>query len=796
VLASPVAARDYADTALNVIPSGQYGSVPPPPGADRQAAMYDGLTPLFDKVQISDLTKFFKSEALGVNGPGPTHVESTPRAGVKIVRDDFNVPHITGKTRDDATWAAGWVVAEDRALLLQVGRGPAYVAAVDAPGLNAFGLVRSVRSFQPSQQARKFVSRQTKVLQAAGSKGKQLLHDIDVFVKGINAQLDAQNSTEAPWTRTDIYAVNALLAQFLGQGGGDEARRSEFLDGLQKRLGAARGQRVFDDLRSRQDPETPRSIDGNFPYAKVPADTSGSVVLRNKSLSSAAESAAAKRTAEKQMASNILMVSGRRSTNGHPLFVGGPQIGYFYPGLTLEMDVKAPGMQWRGATSVPFPGYMLIGRGEDFAMTLTSAGADIIDQYAEKLCDDRFHYRYRGKCRKMGTFDAGLLGAGDGEEAREVVFRTTVHGPVGGYGKTTDGRNVAIASKRSSRGREALFQLAFQDVSRGRVHNPKSFFKAFSQSPLTFNAFYADNRQIAEYTAGRLPIRARDVDPGLLTDGTGGHEWRGFLPAGRHPHGTDPRRGALENWNNVAARGFRAADDEWAYTSIMRDDLLKRGLAKHAKHNLATVTSAMNAAATQDVRAVEFVPVLAKTLNKGAPNTRTKQMLKLLVDWRKKGGSRLDRNLDGKIDHPGAAILDASWNRLADAVMKPLLGRGLADQLGTLISRFDQPPGGQFSGWMGYMSKDLRTLLGRHVRGRYSEDFCGLGNRGKCRRMLWHALNVTGKELRSEQGGGPKNWRADATGERIQFGPVPLREMRYTNRPSGIQQVISFSGHR
>ena len=39
------------------------------------------------------------------------------------------------------------------------------------------------------------------------------------------------------------------------------------------------------------------------------------------------------------------MVAGKRSATGHPLFVGGPQIGYFYPGLTLEMDLHGPGIE-------------------------------------------------------------------------------------------------------------------------------------------------------------------------------------------------------------------------------------------------------------------------------------------------------------------------------------------------------------------------------------------------------------------------------------------------------------------
>ena len=42
-------------------------------------------------------------------------------------------------------------------------------------------------------------------------------------------------------------------------------------------------------------------------------------------------------------ASNFLLVGGKRSATGHPLFVGGPQIGYTYPGLTLEADISWPG---------------------------------------------------------------------------------------------------------------------------------------------------------------------------------------------------------------------------------------------------------------------------------------------------------------------------------------------------------------------------------------------------------------------------------------------------------------------
>ncbi len=67
--AAPAAADDYAATARNIIPSGQYGAVPAPPGADEQARMYDALTPLFNQVTDADLLANFKSAGFGL-GPG------------------------------------------------------------------------------------------------------------------------------------------------------------------------------------------------------------------------------------------------------------------------------------------------------------------------------------------------------------------------------------------------------------------------------------------------------------------------------------------------------------------------------------------------------------------------------------------------------------------------------------------------------------------------------------------------------------------------------------------------------
>jgi acyl-homoserine lactone acylase PvdQ len=795
--AAPASATDYAPNALNIIPSGQYGGFPPPAGADQQALMYDGLTPLFDQVTAPDLTTYFKSEALGAAGsPGPTHVEAVPRKGVKIVRDAFNVPHITGKTRDDVTWAAGWVTEEDRGLLLAQGRYPARFAALDAPGINAFGLVTGLKQVTVTKQADKLIDReQTAALKARGKEGRALLHDVDVYVKGVNARLRAEKSNQKPWTRVDVYSINALAGQIFGQGGGDEVRRSQLLDALRKRLGKPQADTVFNDLSEHMDADTPVTINKAFPYEQVPNTQSGNAVIDDGSTSPKTAKAVANSATSRRYASNFLMVSAKRSATGHPLFVAGPQIGYFYPGLTLELDLKGPGFQARGAAIPGGAGNILIGRGPDFAWSLTSAGSDTNDQFVETLCGGSdTKYLYKGKCRKMGTVNAGSIA---GEGGGPVVFHTTVHGPVQGHA-TSGGKRVAISFMRSSHGQDVLWELMFRRMTIGQVSGLKSFYSAAATSPFTFNVGYADDKNIAAYSAGRLPIRDKRVDPRLPTKGTGQFEWKGFLKPLAHPHQANPASGKLVNWNNKPATGFGASDSEWAYGSIHRVQMLNAGIDARPQHDLASVVAAMNKAATQDLRDEgSLLDGLTAVLDTGpAPSPRDAQMEALLKAWRAQGSSRLDRDLDGKMD-AGAApvIMDNIYPRVADTVFTPVLGPQ-RDQLSTLAGRTVST--GYQGGRINFVDKDLRELTGTSFKSPFKTHFCGAGDLTTCRNGLWAAVDAAGNDIATAQGNpDPAQWTSDANAERIHFAPGLLpTTIRYTNRPSGIQQVVSFKGHR
>ena len=532
---------------------------------------------------------------------------------------------------------------------------------------------------------------------------------------------------------------------------------------------------TYQDLSELNDPDAPTTLAKPFPFGPplegVP-DVGNAMV----------DDASAQPPDDHASMSNAILVSAKRSTTGHPLMVAGPQLGYFYPEFFWEVDMEGGGMHVRGGSLAGIPN-ILIGRGPGYGWSFTSANSDNIDTFAETLCGgDDHHYLYKGECRAMTHFDAGTI-ITSGQPA-PVSFYETVHGPVFGYG-TVHGVRVALSEDRTTRGRELNAALDVYSLSTGRMSSAKQFVHDLSRFEMVFNGFYVDSKDMAYVSCGRLPLRNPAVDPAFPTVGTGDYDWRGFLAPAKHPAAIDPASGQIVNWNNKPAPKFAAADDKWSYGSIYRVQLLTRGVKK-GKNSPLDLVRAMNTAATQDLPAVLVWPDIDAILAKvPAPSPQDEQVRDAINAWVKTGASRLDRDLDGKIDDPGAALLDTAWPHIADAVMAPVLGP-LTDRLAALIGR-DQAPSPQGSayedGWYGYVDKDLRTLAGTPVKLKFHERYCGAGDVTACANSLWAALATAVPALGTH---------ADATAERITFAPGFLpATMRWTNRPT-YQQILSF----
>ena len=91
--------------------------------------------------------------------------------------------------------------------------------------------------------------------------------------------------------------------------------------------------------------------------------------------SSAAQAADAATARRKRKASNFLLAGAELSADGHPLAVMGPQLGYFYPEIVMQADLHGGGIDAEGVVA-PISPYVFIGRGRDFAWSLTSADSE------------------------------------------------------------------------------------------------------------------------------------------------------------------------------------------------------------------------------------------------------------------------------------------------------------------------------------------------------------------------------------------------------------------------------------
>ena len=790
------AATPGGDRAFYILPPGNYGGIPTNDDSLDQLPLYDGLTPLRGDITDDDIEEFFLPADF--SPVGETVEEPTGRPGTTILYDEFGVAHITGETREDLAFGAGWVTARDRGLWLDLGRGAARAAVADIPGIDAFDLVTSGQTFTPSEAAEQLVTDQVQLIRDTyGDEGEEIIADAQAYADGINAFGEANGQDRPPATVNDVVAVTAFIGSIFGAGGGGEAGNAELLSVLQNQLGEEQGRLVWEDLHQVDDPEAPTTIDDRFDYgAFTGGDVTGSAVIDGGSIisldprepvegsapqvSTASLSDAATEGPPTLTASNWLTVAPEASTNGNTLAVMGPQLGYYYPEIVQQIHLTGPGIEAQGAAVPGLAMYMLIGRTRDYAWSLTSATNDVRDVFVEVLCEPdgseptraSGFYEHDGNCIPFQEFEAGTLGD------TSIRYPISVHGPVIGTA-TSEGAPVALTSKRSTFGRDGLNLGALKDMTEGDADTQESFFEVADKFGFTFNWGYANREGIGFFSSGYLPVRAEGLDRRLPTVGTGEYEWEGFLEQDQHPHADGHPTDRLLNWNNQAAPGFMHADNN-LYGSVHRVE----GFDQWPDQvDLAGVVGVMNRSATEDVRSTVW-PVISEVLAGGEPPSELAgQVVDLLDQWVADDAPLLDADDDGEYDEAGALIFDEVFDPLAAAVAEPLLGDLIFDDDGDVSI-----PG---IGSASLVDKDLRSLLGKEVDGPFNVAYCGEGDLDGCRATLWAVVDDVSTELAGEQGADPAAWRRE--GLRTTFVPELIPDdFRSTNRPT-FQQVLEFS---
>lgn len=792
------------DRAYYILPPGNFGGLPTTENSRDQLPLYDGLTPLRGNVTDADIERLFLPEDF--QPIGETVAEPTGRDGTTVLYDEFGVAHITGLTREDMAFGAGWVTARDRGLLVSLGRGPSRVAVADVPGINAFGLVTSGQSFIPTAETEQLVTDQVNLIEEVyGDEGREIIAEAQAYADGMNAYYAANGGgPEVPYNVNDVVAVTAFIGSIFGAGGGGEAGNAEFLSSLIQGLGEGQGQLAWEDVMLFDDPEAPTTIDARFEYGPFTGgDVTGSAVIDAGSIvdldprepgaaaaSSVGEQAvlvAAADAPPSRLASNFLIVNSPQSATGANLAVMGPQLGYYYPQIVQQIHLSAPGIEAQGAAVPGLSMYLLLGRTENYAWSLTSASHDVRDVFAELLCNpdgsepsrESIHYEFEGECRPFEIFNAGTL------NGVPISYPVSVHGPMIGTA-TSNGRPVALTRKRSTFGRDGLNLAALKDMTEGDGSTPEKFWEAANKFGFTFNWGYVSRDNVAFFSSGRLPVRAAGLDRRLPTWGTGDYEWQGFLSQAEHPHAVDGPSGRLLNWNNQSAPGFMHGDDS-PYGSVHRVDLFDQF---PEQVELAGLVGVMNRSATEDVRSPAW-PVVSEVLRGGeAPSPLAAEVVDLLDAWVADDAPQLDADEDGFNDEAGPTIMAALWGPLVKEAMRPVFGI-MTDALDDFLNLGGSSSSGGGNSGSSLIDKDLRTLLGKNVEGKFSLSYCGNGFLEACRDSLWQVVDEVAQALAAERGDDPSTWLRE--GARTGFAPGLIPDtFRATNRPT-FQQVLQFA---
>lgn len=816
--------------AFSIVPPGQEGIVTSDEFAAYQAQgdhaalgvhysdqleMYASLIDDND-VTGAELSKYFHSMQFG---PGDK-IERTyqPTAGVTVYRDDLGIPHIYAESIEKASFALGYVTAEDRLFQMDVFRhaGRGTLTEFVGPGANDERLHTDIATRREGYTEAEVQKMFDDFDDKFGPEGATIQKGLQAYADGVNARIDELKTNPAlfserpveyeatgnpfpafptEWTPVDTLFLVVLQLRVFGETAGFELDNAGLYAHLTKKHGKKLGTRIFNDMMFQNDPGSPTSIpkaEGVFrsqslgrldpksvaipdDAAKLAAETADEAAVREGVLSSLGFSSPA---------SNALLVSARESKTGNPLEIGAPQVGYAVPAFFMDVDVHAPGVNFRGP-AVPGASVLIpLGRGEDYAWSLTTGVSDAVDTRVELLCEpgggeptqDSNGYMFKGKCKAMESRDetfivkpqAGDAPPGGAEPGpprmEERTFYRTVHGPVFARGTVKD-KPVALVKQRFFWKKEIDSIPPFYQWN-VNIDDIGDFARAASEFTMSFNSFYADSKDIGYFHVGFYPKRTTGVHPSLPSWGTGAWEWKGRFPFSKQPQIINPKQGWVANWNNKPALGWSNFDDQ-KWGSVHRVQLIIDKMHKlldgRGKAELSDIVDVIRDAATQDVRAVYLGRKMITMAKSGALDAKAKEGLQILSKWIGAGAHRLNKDRDETMDDsPALVLFDRWWDLLVHRVFDDELGEEGYGLMGVRISDYRPANGSSFffdfSGW-------LKNLFARKTRARLARNYCDdLGTKGKesCAAVTLLALKKAIEELVKEQGEDMSKWTTPA----------------------------------
>lgn len=270
---------------------------------------------------------------------------------------------------------------------------------------------------------------------------------------------------------------------------------------------------------------------------------------------------------EREIGSNGFALAPSRTASGHAMLYINPHVPFYF--RDEVQIVSDEGLNAYGAVTW---GQFFVYQGfnQHCGWMHTSSYADVADLYAEKMSekDGKWYYEYNGQLKPVTSRRLVLkVKNGDRTEERTITGYYTQHGPVLG---SRDGKWLAL--KANNRSYNALLESWLIT----KANTFAEYKKAMDLlSNATNNTVYADDKgNIAFWYGNYMPKRDPKLDWTLPVDGsTSATEWQGVHPLDEIVHVYDPATGWIENCNSTPYTcSGSASPDKTKYPAYMAPD--------------------------------------------------------------------------------------------------------------------------------------------------------------------------------------------------------------------------------
>lgn len=587
-------------------------------------------------------------------------------ANVEVYRDAYGVPHIYGDSTDDALFALGYAMAEDRLAQIEMTRRAAMGELAQVLGADLIQYDKQARQKAYTQQeladmisAMPADSRRGFLSMVAGIN-HYVQEAIDKPDNKLPIEFQSLNIELKPYSATDILASIANIMRIFGSSGGTELSNQTFLQEMTKQHGSEIAQRIFDDILPLNDPDAYTIVGGtqtaplvqaaNKPQAVAQLSVSAQVQSMAMQKQNLAATEVLKSVGLARGASRTIVIGPERSATGKPLILQGTADG-------SEVHLSSPGINFAGLAIAPM-GLPVQGRGPNTGVVITTGERDTVDVFGSATDPENSNrYFYQGEWKQLQLRTETI--AVKGGEAIEFEVARTVYGPV----VLRDTDNHRVYSKRWAMWQQEANIWA--DALKNLQHNSAKQYAANLAQAETMNnnISYADkDGNFGFRHTGKLPIRAAGVDPRLPSKGDGSQDWLGLQDHSQSPSLFNPSQGYIHAWNNKPTPDSNYGDGaRWGkhFRTHLPVELIE-GKEKISMQDLMEfnkIISASYYSVNLKLTSPKYFRPYFEQAIAATDDPRIKQAAQLMADW---DGLFTDADNDGYYDHAGQTLFH-SW---------------------------------------------------------------------------------------------------------------------------------------